>query len=316
MVLPEIRFLQAAIVLAEELNYSRAAERLHIEQSTLSKRILELEAQIDLLLFERTHQVVELTEAGRHFVEEARSAVLHAERAVHGARAASRGTDEVLNIGRCVYADPYLVTMIQSIRLPLFPNLKIKLWSHFSHELARMVAAGRLDLALVTAIPDTPSLTFLTVAEAPIHIALPKSDAIDHSTELCLEDLRAYDWILPASHVNPHLLEMIQTAATAKGIVAPDTHYIMTAEEASGLVLAYKGAAFLTRDSALRISSDEIAVLPLAEERLKLVTRLAMRSDDKKRLTSEFVRAAGRKMVKMQLPQQGNTALADMMPAP
>ena len=172
--------------------------------------------------------------------------------------------------------------MIQSIRLPLFPSLKIKLWSHFSHELARMVAAGKLDLALVTAIPDTPSLTFLTVAEAPIYIALPKSDAIDHSTELRLEDLRAYDWILPASHVNPHLLEMIQTAATAKGIVAPDTHYIMTAEEASGLVLAYKGAAFLTRDSALRISSDEIAVLPLAEERLKLVTRLAMRSDDKK----------------------------------
>ena len=48
MVLPEIRLLQAAIALAEELNFSRAAERLRIEQSTLSKRIVELESQIDL----------------------------------------------------------------------------------------------------------------------------------------------------------------------------------------------------------------------------------------------------------------------------
>ena len=47
MALPEIRLLQAAIALAEELNFSRAAERLHIGQSTLSKQIIELESQLD-----------------------------------------------------------------------------------------------------------------------------------------------------------------------------------------------------------------------------------------------------------------------------
>jgi DNA-binding transcriptional LysR family regulator len=191
MVLPEIRLLQAAIVLAEELSFPRAAERLHIEQSTLSKRIHELEEQIDLRLFQRNHQVVELTEAGRHFVEHARSAVLHAERAVHGARAAQNGADELLNIGRSQYTDPYLVTAIQSIRLPLFPKLKVKLWSHFSHELAHMVAAGRLDMALVIAVPDFQSLTFLTVAEAPLFIALPRSEAISCQTDLRLEDIRS-----------------------------------------------------------------------------------------------------------------------------
>jgi len=77
MVLPEIRLLQAAIALAEELNFSRAAERLRIRQSTLSKRIVELESQIDMRLFERNHQVVKLTEAGRYFVEDARSALDH-----------------------------------------------------------------------------------------------------------------------------------------------------------------------------------------------------------------------------------------------
>jgi len=310
MALPEIRLLQAAIALAEELNYSRAAARLRIEQSTLSKRIVELESQIDLRLFVRNHQTVELTEAGRHFVEEARNAILHAERAVADAKAAMQGADEVLHIGRSVYADPYLVTAIQSIQLPLFPRMKVKLWSNFSHELARMVATGNLDLALVVAIPDSPSLSFLSVTESPRYIALPRNDAVARSVELRLEDLRAHEWILPAPHINPYITEMIQAEASAKNIVAPDTHTFTTAEEASALVMAHKGAAFLTREAAWRISSNEIAVRPLSAEHPKLVTRLAMRADDKKRLTSEFVRAVGRKLVKVQSPQQRSTASA------
>jgi hypothetical protein len=216
----------------------------------------------------------------------------------------------VLHIGRSVYADPYLVTAIQSIQLSLFPSLKVKLWSNFSHELARMVAAGNLDLALVLAIPDSPSLSFLSVTESPGYIALPKSDAIAGNAELSLNDLRAHEWILPAPHINPYITEMIQVEASARNIIAPDTHTFTTAEEASALVLAHKGAAFLTRESAWRISSNEIAIRPLAEERLKLVTSLATRSDDKKRLTSEFVRAAGRKLVKAQSPQRRSTTLA------
>lgn len=310
MALPEMRLLQAAIALAEELNYSRAAARLRIEQSTLSKRIAELESQIDLRLFVRNHQTVELTDAGRHFVEDARSAVLYAERAVADARAAMRGADEMLHIGRSVYADPYLVTAVQSIRLSLFPGLKVKLWSNFSHELARMVASGNLDLALVVAIPDTSSLSFLLVAESPGYIALPNSDAVAEHAELRLEDLRAHEWILPAPHINPYIIEMIRAEASAKKIVAPETHTFTTAEKASALVLSHKGAAFLTRESAWRISGDKIAIRPLAEERLKLVTRLAMRADDKKRLTSEFVRAAGRKLVNVQHLTRRSTVLA------
>ena len=160
------------------------------------------------------------------------------------------------------------------------------------------------------AIPDSPSLSFLSVSESPGYIALPRNDAVAGSVELRLEDLRAHEWILPAPHINPYITEMIQAEASTKHIVAPDTHTFTTAEEASALVLAHKGAAFLTREAAWRISSNEIAVRPLSEEHPKLITRLAMRADDKKRLTSEFVRAVGRKLVKAQSPQQQSTALA------
>lgn len=309
MVLPETRSMQAAIALAEELNFTRAAERMHVEQSTLSRLIAKLESDLGLLLFVRNHQNVEITEAGRHFVEQANHSVLYAERAVLNAMAASHGAEEILNVGKSAFTDPFLVTTLQSVRLPLYPGLKVRLWSNYSQELAHKVAAGELDMALVTSVPDAPPLSFLKVAETPLYIALGKEDPLANREELRLEDLRSCEWILLARNVNPHVFEMIQRAASKKGIAAADRYYVMTAEEASELVLAQKGVAFLPRDAAWRIASEGIAMRPLVEEQLKLVTRLATRSDNKTRLVSEYVRATWRKLSSVAPPQQGRLPL-------
>ena len=76
----EVRHLQAVIVLAEELNFTRASHRLHITQSALSRQITEIEEQLRVRLFTRDNRRVvrmELTDAERVFVEEARSSLLH-----------------------------------------------------------------------------------------------------------------------------------------------------------------------------------------------------------------------------------------------
>jgi hypothetical protein len=59
-------------------------------------------------------------------VLEARHALLHAERAMVTAIAASRGAEEILNLGRSAYIDPYLVRTLLSVQMPLFPSLRIK----------------------------------------------------------------------------------------------------------------------------------------------------------------------------------------------
>lgn len=310
MVIPEIRLLQAAIVLADELNFSRAAERLRIDQSTLSKRIMELEGMVGLRLFKRNHQLVELTEPGRHFVQEARNVMLHAERAVTSATAASRGADEILNLGKSAYTDPFLVTMLLSIQLPLYPGLKVKLWSNYSHELAQMVATGKLDMALITAVPNTPQLNLLTVADVPVYIALSKGNRLAGSAELRLDDLHDCDWILPAPHVSPHFHEAVRAVASERGIAARDTHYVTSAEETPELILAHKGVAFLTCAGAWRIARDGITMRPLVEEKLRFVTKLATRAENESRLVSEFVRATGRKLASTQPARQGRLALA------
>ena len=76
----ELRHLLAVTVLAEELNFTRAANRLHITQPALSKQIIELEAECQFLLFTREkRRIVELTDAGRLFVAEARASLSHRE---------------------------------------------------------------------------------------------------------------------------------------------------------------------------------------------------------------------------------------------
>src|ERR1017187_9034687 len=75
----EIRHLVAVAMLAEELNFTRAAKRLKLSQSGLSRRLNELESRCGCKLFTRDHANVAITDAGRAFVEEARLSILHRE---------------------------------------------------------------------------------------------------------------------------------------------------------------------------------------------------------------------------------------------
>lgn len=226
------------------------------------------------------------------------------------AAAASRGVEDVLNLGRSAYIDSYLVRTLLSVQLPLYPSLRIKQTSNFSHELAHQVALGKLDMALVNAVPDTPKLDLLVVAETPLFIALLRNSELCAKRELRLEDLDGVDWILPAPHVNPHLHERIQSAKSKSGIGVPEVHHITMQEEAFELILAHKGVAFMTRSCAWRIARDGVAMRPLAEDRLMLQTKLATNAENKSRLVSEFVRAAGRKLATVRPPQQPRLPMA------
>ena len=138
----EVRHLHAVIALGEELNFTKAALRLHLTQSALSRQITEIEKQLRFRLFTRDNRRVvrvELTDAGRVFVEEARSSLLHMERAFHLARTAHDGADNVLTIGHSHEADQAWVSDLLAVRLPLYPKLAIRLISQFSIELVRSV---------------------------------------------------------------------------------------------------------------------------------------------------------------------------------
>jgi DNA-binding transcriptional LysR family regulator len=309
MALPEVRLLQAAIAVARDLNFSRAADRLHIGQSTLSKQIYELENQLGFRLFNRNHQTVELTDAGRAFVEEAREAILHTERAVAAATAVFNGADEILNLGKSAYTDPFLVSTLLSIRLPLFPGMRIKQWSNYSNELARQVISGDLDVAVATGTPDTPKLSMLRLADNPFYIAMATDDSLVQHRDIVLQQMQGRNWILLSRHANAYLYDMILFVGSGKNVRPRDIFHVMSPEEVPELILEHQALAFLPRSAAWRISRDGITMRPLSEQQLRLVTNLAVRSDTKSRLVKEFVRAASRKIDSIGLKVQARLPL-------
>ncbi|HWG20739.1 MAG TPA: LysR family transcriptional regulator [Terracidiphilus sp.] len=310
MPLPEMRLVQSAIVLAEELHFFRAAVRLGIDQSALTKRIMELESLLDVRLFERNHQKVELTEAGAKFVEHARQGVVHIEDAVTAARAAPRGTENILNVGRSAYTDPWLAAVIRSVQVPLYPGIQINWSSNYSHEVARYVIAGTLDLALITGVPETPKLSFLKLAEHHFYIAISSRHPLAAHRELRLADMHNRTWVMFSQQVSPYMYSTVMNEAKRVAVASSELHHVTGAEEAVPLILERDGLAFLTRTGAWRIARDGITMRPLAEENLKLVTNLAVRPDTKSRLVKEFVKATARKLESLRKPPQARLPLS------
>jgi DNA-binding transcriptional LysR family regulator len=286
----EVRHLQAVSVLAEELNFTRAAERLHITQSGFSKQINEVEAQHRFHLFiRRNKRNVELTEVGRIFVEEARLALLHIDRAVELGRAAREGSDSVLTVGHSPDADQTWISAVLAIRLPMYPKLRIQLVSGYSSELVRSVMAGDLNLALVTAPPENPRITAAAFARTHLYAALPQTHAAAQKEDIALQDLAGDQWILFARRAHPVVHDAIMDAAQREGITPRHVHDIHTVQQAVHLVSEHVGVAILTKPT-LDVTAQGVVVKPLSLAPLWFETCVIIRADDDSRLTNEFVR--------------------------
>ncbi len=293
-VLPNIdlRHLYAAIVLAEEMNFTRASHRLHITQPALSKRINEVEELQGVHLFARDKgRSVELTDAGRAFVEEARVALFHVERAIHVARASNCGPDARLVVGYSPDADPSWISAILATQLPFYPQLRVRLRTGFAMDLVRDLLVGAISLALVTAPPEESQITAVPFARAPLSAILHRSHRYADREQLRLRDLAEDDWILSARQVHPTIHEAIFEQARREGIPPKDAHDTFTEQQAVQLVTEHAGVAILTKASDPGFRVDGVVVRPILDHSLCFDTCLVLRSDDDSKLGNTFARS-------------------------
>ncbi|HTV16645.1 MAG TPA: LysR family transcriptional regulator [Acidobacteriaceae bacterium] len=300
----DTKLMESVIALAEELHFGRAARRLRISQPMLTKNIQDLEALVGAPLFLRDRKHVLLSDAGRAYVQQARLSLLHGERAVQAARAVIQGMDETFHVGRTPYADPFLISTLLSVQLPLFPRLKIDLVSKFSMNLIDDLLAGVLDLAIANEPPESPLLTCVQVAKQPFYIAMSKRDELARHPAVSLDKMGGRRWILFERQLHPPLYDAIIHAATERGIRPPSIQRVTAPEEAFPFVANGCAIAFVVKTGALLLARNGVTVRPLNEPSLNLKTCLVCRTDDDSKIASEFVRAYMRKMPDKKKHQQ------------
>src|SRR5918992_4090188 len=165
------RLLRPFVVLAGELHFGRAAERLHVTQPALSQQIARLERQLGVPLFARTRTRVELTDAGEAMLGPARAAVEAAAAAAEVARAYAGGEAGELRLGLSPGAH-YLAQALLAEFARRRPALRVRAEQDNTGVLAERVAGGRLGLALGFCTEPLDGIVCEPLREEPAVVAV------------------------------------------------------------------------------------------------------------------------------------------------
>lgn len=284
----DLRQLRYFIVAAEEEHVGRAAERLHISQSPLSRQIAQLEERLGLNLFERSQQRIRLTNDGRTFLTEARALLTHANRLESLGKRLGRGEEGGLCIGYIEHAmhANILPAALSTVRAGR-PGVHVALHQLSSADQLEGLRQRSLDVALVSEPPgnDDPDLTHCLLLEDPMLLVLPVDHPLATRERLSPADLQDLDWIgVKSSQGKNHHAEFIAACIragftpqirleaaepyTALGLVAAGLGIAMTQKSLNqaahpGVVL--RELPWLTFTMKLWVAWHRINLRPLVE---------------------------------------------------
>ncbi|WP_233872675.1 DNA-binding transcriptional regulator HcaR [Paraburkholderia adhaesiva] len=171
----ELRHLRYFIAVADELSFTRAALRLHTAQPSLSQQIRNLEDEVGTPLLERTRRKVELTEAGKVFLAEARLVVAQADRAVARARQAGQQGLATVTVGFVPAAEIRIFPAILPRLRLRFPDVNIELRSLPTADQEQALLRGDIDVAFMRRPVHSPLLKSEIVLTEPLVVVLPSA---------------------------------------------------------------------------------------------------------------------------------------------
>jgi DNA-binding transcriptional LysR family regulator len=199
----ELWHLKYFIAVAEEGHITRAAERLGMQQPPLSQRIKAIERELDAQLFHRKARGVELTDAGRAFLDNARGVLAQLDHTFETTRRTARGEEGRISIG-IVPASPFHPLVPRAIRAfrEAYPLVSVRLEERLGAELLDQLRSEQIDVAFIR-IPhaDQEGLVINRLLEEPMLVALPGAHARARSggkgeSPLLLKDLARETFIL------------------------------------------------------------------------------------------------------------------------
>ncbi|NJP48189.1 LysR family transcriptional regulator [Actinacidiphila epipremni] len=259
----DLRQLEYFVAVAEERNFTRAAERVHISQSGVSAQIRQLERELGAELFDRSGRVARLTVAGKAALE-------HARAALAAAAAVGQAVGEVTDVIRGRLAVGMVVGCTVT---PLFealaafrhahPGVELALTENGSDRLAADVRDGVLDLALLGAAGEPPQgLRSHVVVREPLVAVVPPGHSLAGHPGATLREVTAYPLVCMPRGTG--LRGVLDQACAAAGITAPIALEAGAPDAIADLAARGLGVGLLSESMAPRYA-ERLTALPLTD---------------------------------------------------
>ncbi|MFE5286818.1 LysR family transcriptional regulator [Nocardia sp. NPDC056611] len=257
------RQLQYFIAVAEELSFTRAAQRLHVSQQGLSTQIKQLEHEMDVALFTRTTRQVQLTAAGAAFLRHVRDSLASLSFGAEEARAVHRGEHDRLVLGCLEGAALTLTEPILAAFRERHPDVTVEL-SHFTYDTPSAgLANGLVDVAIVRRPFVDAGLQFEPLFSQPLVALLPAHHRLADRAEVSAAELLD-DPILASGPADPVWNAFWRLESHRDGHAAPTVLPVKTLLEELHQVATGAGIA-MTVPCAGWIRFPGVRVIPVSD---------------------------------------------------
>lgn len=277
----ELRHLKSFVVLGEELNFTRAANRMHMAQPPFSQRIRQLEEEMGVSLFKRHSRQVQLTPAGLAFFEEVRPLLAQLEGAIKACQQVERGSKGLLRVGFTGRASQTLLPLVVRVCEQNFPDVSLDIRGpHPTGELQLLLLNGELDLALCFLPVEHPDIESRVHATCTLSLALPKSHRLASSSRVQLSDLSADAFVGYPANRGFLLRAAMDAACKHAGFIPRVVRETDTSQVLMSLVAAGVGVTVVPRELEKQEESRDLAFKELHTEGTNLDHGMAWRSNN------------------------------------
>ncbi len=242
----ELRHLRYFIAVAEEGSLTVAAEkRLHTAQPSLSRQIRDLELEIGATLLIRGPRGIELTPAGRVFLDHARIALLQVEAAGEAARRAAQPAKTAFTIGFLTGYEMEWLPALMSILRDELPHTEVTIHSLQSPDLASGLMRGKIDLAFLRPEQDTPGLAYRLLRREPLIVLMSADHPLTARDTIRPEDIVGQVLVGVPTSNSPALRAVTDQYGARVGIDVTPDHEALNLGMAISLVASTGGVSLL-----------------------------------------------------------------------
>ena len=285
----ELRHLRYFVAVAEELNFTRAAARLHTSQPSLSQQIRQLESAIGISLLDRSRHHVALTDGGRIFLREIRDILGRIDHAGRLAKQAADGRAGELAVGTFPAADVRILPALRAAVATQLPDLRLLLHSKYAVEPAMGLQSGSLDVAFMRGPLNIDGLESIELQRESIVAVLPAHHPLARRKQIPVALLHDLPCITIDRSLAPVLHDAIALLYRQAHI---RMHAVSRADNVLGhLQLVQEGLGFaLLPESVGPLLPPGVVVKPLAGNPVPMVSIvIAWKSGNTSPLVRAFV---------------------------